>query len=71
MNKGETIKTDTRRCKHKDKGLDQVNGDVYLAYTVREVSKNQYGEGANSPNQVEEHQYKGKGKNDSAQLGKF
>lgn len=56
MNKGETIGTDTRRCKHKDNGLDQVNGDVYLAYTMREVSKNQYGGGANSQNQVEEYQ---------------
>lgn len=35
MNKGKKkIKTNTIRCQHKDKGLDQVYGNVYLAYAM-------------------------------------
>lgn len=36
LNKGKkkTNKTNTIRCKHKDKGLDQVYGNVYLAYAM-------------------------------------
>lgn len=40
MTKGETIKTDTRRWKHKDKGLDQVDGNAYLAYNKRSQGTN-------------------------------
>lgn len=38
--KAKTIRTDIKSCECKDRGLDHINGDIYLDYMMKEASRN-------------------------------